>query len=293
MGSFARSWALAKESAKVLMADKELIFFPILSAIVSIVAVIILTAMLAGVGLFMPGAEEVLARSGEGDGGALIGFIVLFISYLVSKFVVTYFASGLVGAALIRLRGGDPGFGDGIRIANRHIGAIFVYALIAATVGVLSSIIRGRGSKRNVGRSLLAGLTEAAWDVASFLAIPIIVSRQVSALEAVKQSTSMLKKTWGEQIVGTAGIGFVFVIPYILVIAGGIYGMGALGNMGGGTGMLTVLILMIIAIILLAVIQSALTAIYQAAVYLYAVEDVETPAFDPALIQGAFEPAGA
>jgi hypothetical protein len=295
MGSFARSWELAKESANVLMADKELIFFPILSAIVSFIAVIILTAILAGIGLFVPGAADALAQSGDGDGngGTIISFIILFIFYLVSSFIVTYFTSGLVGAALIRMRGGDPGFGDGIRIANQHIGSIFMYALMAATIGVLSSIIRGRGSERNLARSLLAGLIEAAWNIASFLAIPIIVSRQVSAFEAVKQSTLMLKKTWGEQIVGTAGIGFVFIIPYILVIAGGIFGMIALGNAGWGAGMLTVIILTIILVILLAVIQTALTGIYKAAIYLYAVENVETPAFDATLIQTAFKPAGA
>jgi hypothetical protein len=293
MGSFARSWKLAKESAAVLMADKELFFFPILSAIVSFIAVIILSSLLAGVGLFVPGAADALAQSGDDDGSTLIGLIILFLFYLVTSFIVTYFTGGLVGAALIRLRGGDPGFGDGIRIANQRVGAIFMYSVMAATVGVLSSVIRGRGSEGNMGRSLLAGLTEAAWNIASFLAIPIIVSGPVSALEAVKQSALMLKKTWGEQIVGTTGIGLVFLIPYILIIPGGILAMIALANAGWGAGIWTVLILMILATILLAVLQSALTGIYKAAIYLYAVEEVETPAFDSTLLQTAFKPSAA
>jgi Family of unknown function (DUF6159) len=294
MGSFTRSWELAKESAKVLMADKELLFFPILSAIVSFIAVIILTVILGGIGLFVPGAADALTQANnDGNGGTVIGFIILFIFYLVSSFIVTYFTSGLVGAALIRLRGGDPSFGDGIRIANQHVGAIFVYAVMAATVGVISSLIRGKGNERNIARSLLAGLTEAAWNIASFLAIPIIVSRQVNAFEAVKQSTLMLKKTWGEQIVGTAGIGLVFVLPFILVIVGGILGIFALLNAGQGAAALVVLVLIIILVALLAIIQSALTGIYKAAIYLYAVEDVETPAFDSTLIHTAFKPAGA
>jgi hypothetical protein len=296
MGRFARSWQLAKESAKVLMADKELIFFPILSACISFIAVIILTSILAGVGLFIPGAADALTQAGNtdaGGNGTVIGFIILFIFYLVSSFIVTYFSSGLVGAAIIRLRGGDPSFGDGIRIANQHISAIFVFAIMSATVGVLSAIIRGNSRNRNIGRSIAASLTEMAWNIASFLAVPIIVSRPVSAFEAVKQSTLLLKKTWGEQLIGNAGIGAVFAIPFIVLIIGGIFGIITLANAGWGTAALVLLVLIIILMVLLAIIQGALSGIYKAAIYLYAAENVETPTFDPALVRTAFQAARA
>jgi hypothetical protein len=295
MGRFERSWQLAKESAKVLMADKELIFFPILSACISFVAVIILSSILAAVGLFVPGAADALsqANSDGGNSGTVVGIIILFIFYLVTSFIVTYFTSGLVGAAIIRLRGGDPTFGDGIRIANQHVGAIFTFALMAATVGVISSLIRGNQRNRSVLRDVAASLTTMAWNIASFLAIPIIVSRPVSAFEAVKQSTLMLRKTWGEQIIGSAGIGVVFIIPFIVLVIGGIFGIVALLNAGQGTAALVLFVLIIILIALLAIVQTALSGIYKAAIYLYAAEDVETPAFDPALVRTAFQPARA
>jgi hypothetical protein len=296
MGSFARSWQLAKEAAGVLMADKELIFFPILSACISFIAVIILTSILVAVGLIVPGAADALSQAGnngDGNGSTVGGIIVLFIFYLVSSFIVTYFTSGLIGAAIIRLRGGDPSFGDGIRIANQHVGPIFVFALMAATIGVIASLLRGNSKNRSVVGSILAGLTEMAWNIASFLAIPIIVSQPVSAFEAVKQSTLMLKKTWGEQLIGSAGIGVVFVIPFILLVVGGIFGVFALANAGWGTAALVLMVLVIVLIVLLAIVQTALTGIYKAAIYLYAAEDVETPAFDPALVRTAFQAARA
>jgi hypothetical protein len=292
MNRFARSWQLAKESASVLMADKELIFFPILSAIISMVAVIILTTILAGIGLFVPGAADALSQTdGENNNGTVLGFVILFIFYLVSSFIVTYFTSGLVGAAIIRLRGGDPSFGDGIRIANQHVGAIFVYAVMAATVGVISSIIRGSGRERSVLRDVAASLTTTAWNIASFLAVPIIVSQPVSAFEAVKQSTLMLKKTWGEQLIGSAGIGVIFALPFIALVIGGIFGTIMLANAGQGVAALVLVIVVIVLIALLAIVQSALSGIYKAAIYLYAVEHVETPAFDPTLIRTAFQAA--
>ncbi len=295
MGRFARSWQLAKESAKVLMADKELIFFPILSACISFIAVIILTSILAAIGLFVPGAADALSQASNdgGNSSTVAGFIVLFIFYLVTSFIVTYFTSGLVGAAIIRLRGGDPTFGDGIRIANQHMGAIFVFAIMSATVGVISAIIRGNAKNRNIGRSIAASLTTTAWNIASFLAVPVIVSRPVNAFEAVKESTLMLKKTWGEQLIGNAGIGAVFFIPFILLIVGGVFGIMALANAGFGTAALVLLVLIIILVALLAIIQSALSGIYKAAIYLYAAENVETPAFNPALVRTAFQTAPA
>jgi hypothetical protein len=296
MGRFARSWALAKESAKVLMSDKELIFFPILSACISFIAVVILTSILAAIGLFVPGAADALSQASNGNGGSgstVAGFVVLFIFYLVTSFIVTYFTSGLVGAAIIRLRGGDPSFGDGIRTANQHVGAIFMFAMMSATVGVLSAIIRGNSKNRSIGRDIAASLTETAWNIASFLAIPVIVSQPVNAFEAVKQSTIMLKKTWGEQLIGSAGIGLVFVIPFVVLIIGGIFGVIGLLSAGFGTAALVLLVLIIILIALLAIVQTALSGIYKAAIYLYAAERVETPAFEPALVRTAFHTAPA
>lgn len=295
MGRFARSWQLAKESAKVLMADKELIFFPILSACISFIAVIILTSILAAIGLFVPGAADALSRSSNDGSGTttVAGFVILFIFYLVSSFIVTYFTSGLVGAAIIRLRGNDPTFGDGIRIANQHVGAIFFFAIMSATVGVVSAIIRGSGKNRNVGRDIAASLTTTAWNIASYLAVPILVSQPVSAFEAIKQSTLLLKKTWGEQLIGNAGIGAIFAIPFILLVIGGIFGIIMLANAGYGTAALILLVVVFILIIALAIIQTALSGIYKAAIYLYAAENVETATFDPALVRTAFQTAGA
>ena len=295
MGRFARSWQLAKESAKVLMADKELIFFPILSAIISFIAVIILTSILAAVGLFVPGAADALSQANNngGSNSTVAGFVVLFLFYLVSSFIVTYFTSGLVGAAMIRLRGSNPTFGDGIRIANQHISAIFVFAIMSATVGVVSAIIRGSGKNRNIGRDIAASLTTTAWNIASYLAVPVLVSQPVSAFEAIKQSTLLLKKTWGEQLIGNAGIGAIFAIPFILLVIGGIFGIIMLANAGYGIAALILLVIVFILIIALAIIQTALSGIYKAAIYLYAAEHVESPTFDPALVRTAFQTAGA
>ena len=81
---------------------------------------------------------------------------------------------------MIRLDGGSPTLGDGLRIANGRIGTILGYAVISATVGVILRAIQERVGF--IGR-LIAGLLGAGWAVATFLVVPVIVTSDRGAIE--------------------------------------------------------------------------------------------------------------
>jgi len=104
-----RSWELVKASAAVLKSDKELLIFPILSAI----GMLVVTATFA-LPLFFTGSLD------HGD-LSLGGYVILFAFYLTQYFVIIYANSALVGAALIRFRDGDPTVRDGLRVASSHL----------------------------------------------------------------------------------------------------------------------------------------------------------------------------
>ncbi|HET8764449.1 MAG TPA: DUF6159 family protein, partial [Rhodanobacter sp.] len=107
MGKFARSWALAKASMDVLRADKELLVFPLVSSIVTLV---VAASFLLPVALALIGHH-----GGDFDGRRFAPgyYAVLFAFYLVQYFVIFFFNTALVGAAMIRLDGGDPTVGAG------------------------------------------------------------------------------------------------------------------------------------------------------------------------------------
>ena len=100
------SWQLVKASAVVLRADKELIIFPV----ISMIGVLIVTVTFA-IPLFMVGFFEAVAK----EGGQVLGFVVLFLFYVVVYCVIIFANTALVGAALIRLDGGDPTVSDGVQ----------------------------------------------------------------------------------------------------------------------------------------------------------------------------------
>jgi hypothetical protein len=277
MGRFGRSWNLVKLCFSVLRDDKALIVFPIISTI----AALIVAATFALPGYFLGLWKDV------GQNGVGIPFwIFLFCFYFALDVVIIYFNSALVSAALLRLKGQPAGLGDGFRGAGQHAGAIIGFAVISATVGLILQIIRDKAGPLG---SIVAGLGGMAWNIATFLAVPVLVAEGVGPVDAVKRSGALLKKTWGENIIGTFGISVIFGIPIMLV---------AILGIGGGIVLLaihqtvlgiSVIFIAIVVIALLAVLSSTLRGIYSAALYEYAVGG-DSGVFDRELLAGAFGP---
>jgi hypothetical protein len=275
---FSRSWGLIKASGAVLRQDKELLLFPFFSAI----ATLLVSASFI-VPLVVTGALE--QTNLQGSEAPYLVFLFLF--YLVQYFIIFFFNSALVGAAMIRLDGGDPTVRDGLRIAGSRIVQILGYAAIAATVGLILRIIEERAGF--IGR-WIAGLLGIAFTLATFLTAPILVSRDIGPVDAVKESAALLKKTWGENIIGNAGMGLVFFLFYL-----GVIGVGALFVFGAAqTGNITLIVLVaaiaVLAVIGLALVQAALQGVYSAALYRYATDGNVGESFSSALLGEAFRP---
>ena len=273
---FSRSWGLIKASAGVLAKDKELLVFPLLSAVCTLIVAAAFVLPAFGMG----------ALDGLREGGmSPTAYVFAFLFYLVQYFVIFFFNSALVGAAMIRLDGGDPTLSDGLRIASSKALPILGYAAIAATVGMILRAIQERAGF--LGK-LVAGFLGVAWTLASFLVVPVLVSRNIGPIDAVKESAVLLKKTWGENLIGQGGVGLVFGLIFfglIIVGGGGIVAVAMTGN-----GMLTGLVVavVIVALLLAALVQAALSGIYSAALYRYAVGAGDSEGFDVQLLGQAF-----
>ncbi len=130
MGKFARSWALMKASANILRQDKELMLFPLLAGLASLVVI----ATFAWP-VFTLISHHQADFEGQRQHVSPMFMLVSFLFYFVQYSVVIFFNVALASAALIRLDGGNPTLGDGIRTAMGKLPNIIGYALIAATVG--------------------------------------------------------------------------------------------------------------------------------------------------------------
>jgi hypothetical protein len=275
---FNRSWDLVKASASVLRQDKELLLFPLISS--GALLLVVLCFLLPAAGL---GALDGLRRDELSFGHYLVAFLFYFSQY----FVMFFFNAGLVGAALIRLEGGDPTFADGMRIARSKVGVIAGYALIAATVGMILRAIQERVGF--IGR-IIIGLLGVGWSVATFLVVPVVVHRDVGPVEAVRESAALLKQTWGENVIGRAGLGLAFAFIFVVVMVFGLFIL-FVAFMSGSSFVIGLAFFVIaVAVALTALVQTALAGIYAAALYRYATTGKGTDEFDPRMLEHAFLP---
>ena len=273
---FSRSWGLVKASGSVLMQDKQLLVFPLISSIATILVGACFILPMLGLG----------ALDGLSDGAVDTGvYIVAFLFYTSQYFVIFFFNAALVGAAMKRMDGGSPTVRDGLNIAMSKVGSIFGYALIAATVGMILRAIQER-----VGflGKIVVGLLGIGWTMATYLVVPVLVARDVGPVDAVKESAALLKKTWGENVIGQAGLGSAFVLLTFGALLCGIALV--IGAVFTKSVALTIIaaIIAIVAMVALALIHAALSGIYAAALYRYAVGGQATLGFDSAVLENAF-----
>ncbi|MFK2915898.1 hypothetical protein ISS97_01370 [Dyella koreensis] len=280
-GKFARSWSLMKSSAAVLRSDKSLMMFPLLSGICCL---LVAASFLIPIGMAMVGAE----RAGVGEHGLSVGaYAALFVFYLVQYFVIIFFNTALAGAALQRLRGEATSLEAGFAVAKSRVVSIFGYALIAATVGLVLRALQERLGL--IGR-LVAGFLGLAWTVATFLVVPVLASQDIGPMDAVKRSVELLKQTWGENLIGNAGLGVVFgIVTFVAaLLAVGLIVVAA--SMQSAAALIAIIAIVVIGFTLLALIQASLQGIYAAALYQYAEEGTVGGGFDQALLERAFQP---
>ena len=277
-GRIGNGWELAKQSFHVLRLDKELLLFPLVSGISCLAVLASFAAP-----LWNSRYAQVVLNEREIPNDP-IAWAILFAFYFVNYFVIVYFNSALVACAIIRFKGGDPTVADGFRAATARLPQILAWALVSASVGVILKVIESRSEK--VGQ-IVSALLGAAFSIAAYFVVPVLVVEKAGPLEAMKRSLSVLKRTWGEALTANFGIGFIVfllslvgLVPLIGGIALCAVGQLALGivlAVAGGA-----------ALLLIALVSSALDSIILAALYLYAAEGTIPRYFDKSLLEGAF-----
>jgi len=273
----ANSWELVKASARVLQQDKELLVFPAISTI----GVVLVT-----IGFFFPLLIGNLFDSLFSEEMRVVSFLVMLAYYVVQYAVIFFANTALVGAAMIRLEGGDPTVRDGLQIAARNFTSILGYALIAGTVGVILRMVSERSE--GLGR-LVISLIGTAWNIATYLVAPVLAVEGIGPVDAIKRSTSLLKQTWGEQLAGNFGMGMItFLVIFGIILLGGGAVFGVVSLDLGVIPIVLVVGLVVLLIVIVGLVSSTLNSIYTAAVYQYATTGQSGQFFDSNLVENAF-----
>ncbi|MBA46533.1 MAG: hypothetical protein CL893_00415 [Dehalococcoidia bacterium] len=227
-GNISNTIQLMKSCVKILKKDRELVLFPIMAAIF----------VIGLLGLIYSTGSINLSADNEEQMSILPVAILIF----GANFIIVFFNSALISAALERLRGGDPNISSGLSHAFKHIHHIFLWSIIVTIMGLIFAAIKANGRQRGgfggIMTQIFASFLEAGWAMMTFFVVPIIVSENLGPIAAIKRSSSLFKQTWGNQVAANFGFG-IFQIILIVISLGIGWFFGLInGTLGIAVGLL-------------------------------------------------------
>src|SRR5436189_2434686 len=230
LGFFERlriGWQLTKVSLGILRKEKGLIVLPFLSL------------LLTGAAWFVFLITIFFTAIPTNPFGYWLFYVGLAIVYYVTFFVSIYFNAAVMGAAMIRLNGGNPTISDGLKVGNQNLRRMAGWALVSATVGL---VLRAIAERFGVIGRIVAGFAGAAWGIITYLVVPVLIFEKIGPWAAVKRSGSLLRQTWGEAAGGYLSLGGIIVLlalPALLVPLLG-FALGGVAGLAIGLGIAVV-----------------------------------------------------
>jgi hypothetical protein len=274
-----RSRAILRAATRTLRANPRLVWFAVLSAIVSAIVVGIGGAI-AWLGNQPEMLSSLLAdpppEAAKSRGMIVFGLATWFGTHLVAPF----FAVALARATLDAMAGRPWNVTGALRNAGDRIATIATFAVMNASIGGLISRLGGdkRGRRRGPLARATAKVVGLGWWAATYLVVPVIAREPRSGFEAVGRSASLLRETWREAFIGRLVLGWLWApafviaaVPFVLCLV--------LKVQHAGVFALAV-VLPAFALVLLGVILQTLDTIYRCALYVYATEGVVPEPFD-------------
>jgi hypothetical protein len=219
-----------------------------------------------------------------------IVYVALFAFYFACTFIIVFFNAALIFCALQSFAGKEPSLRAGLATAAGRLPQILAWTFVAATVGLILNALQSfLKDKLGFVGALLGGVAETAWAVVTYFVVPVVVVDGVGPIEAVKRSSAILRRTWGEAIGGEGGLGlisFFFFLPVVLLF--GVFGTAGIGVWASPP--LAIALIAVVAVYLLAlvVVFTALGTIFRTGTYVYATTGQAPSSMDPALLQAAF-----
>lgn len=286
MNAFSRSWLITKLAFGVINKDRELLGFALLSFIFSTVFAI---------AMIIPSILPTLIENDYSyESLQLVEYLVIFATYFGLAFIATFFNVCVVYTTKVRFEGGNATFGESFKFAISRLSLIFQWSLIAATVGLLLRILDNLASRLGKGGQILAqiviGLIGMAWSVVTIFVVPVLVYENVGPMDAIKKSALVIKKTWGESLIRSIGLGIIQFVSMLLVIGvslGIIYG---LSSVMGETGLLVGIAIGAMLLLLTGLIFSVANTIFNTALYVYANNNQLASGFNEDVMKDAFRP---
>lgn len=269
MKRFKRSWEVAKVVFWVMRKDKEMLLFPLFAGILSVLfsAVIIIST------------DVVQYLETEQGLGHPVVLAVAFLLYFGLTFIVSFFNVCTVFTSKTRFEGGNASFMDSIKFSAGKFTRIIQWSFLQATVGVLLLILRLAIRRLPPVAALIPHALQMAWSTVTIFVLPTFVYEDVGPFRAIRQSISILRKTWGETVIQSIGLGFIlFVGLFVVFVSHGLLISLAVSNSSIRFELVS-LTSCVVSTLIVVLLFSVANTVFKTALYVYATTGTEPSVF--------------
>lgn len=205
-GRFKRGLDIADGSLDIFRANPRLALLPFGSLLLVGSAFIVLGGITLHYGL----VTSIFAND-------LVRYAAIFAGLAVTSSLGAFFNAAVAHCAVQHFRGNDPSLAGGLRAAWRARYTIAAWAVVSATLGTVLYVLDEKFGFLGSAARLVFDL---AWALLTFFVVPVIVIEDTRGLrDVLQQSGSAFKKTWGESVTATLGIGLALLPVYLIGIA--------------------------------------------------------------------------
>lgn len=284
--AFSRSWNLTKLSFKTIWQDKEMLLFPLLGGLFSLIFIV---AVIAPALLGMDNVSLGTAADNA------LSYVLLFLIYLGLAVIGTFFNVCVVYTTKTRFEGGDATFTESIKFALSKLPLIFYWGLLSATVGMVMRALEQAAQRAGAAGEVIWGIINSlvgmVWGVVTLFVVPVMVFEGLTPFKAIKRSVTVLKDTWGESLIRHFGLGAIQALFMFLAMLLGIGLLMALQGLGDA-GVIAGVVILIMLITLVVLVFNVANAVFNTALYVYANDGSIPGEFDQDTLAGSLGPRG-
>ena len=198
--------SLSVDSLYVVLRDKTLLWFPLLSMSMTMLTVWMFYLAAGNDKMMFIVNTQVNA---VGQQSLNYGYYAtVFIAYLCLHGFAVYCNTALVACAHISMTERDSKFRDGIQAATRALPSLVIYSLLASTIGTLLSLL---DREKHLSR-IIRAVVRSGWSLLTYFVIPVIVVERRFIFSALPRSGQIMGQTWGEALSAHFGLGWFLLL---------------------------------------------------------------------------------
>ncbi len=277
MGNFRRSWSLVKASIKVVNQDRRLIVLPLISVLAVLVTAAVFLGGVWQIKPFFDSSTETASGSQAGLTLTPLTGALLLLGYLAVTFIGMFFNAALVVAANERLSGGTPTVRSALAGAAKHAGPIALWAMFSATI---SLAIRAASERVGLVGRIVVSIIGVVWSVATFFVMPVMVIEGVGVNDAFHRSKSLMRSTWGEQIVGEGMVSIIAIPVFLLLVVVSAILLAVVPVLG--------VIVFVVGLLLVVSVSNMVSVVFSTVLYKFAQTGLAPAGFTAADLNGSF-----